>query len=33
MIRRGAIGKDEVVLFWHTGGVPALWAYAEELLP
>jgi D-cysteine desulfhydrase family pyridoxal phosphate-dependent enzyme len=33
LIRRGAIGKDEVVLFWHTGGVPALWAYAEELLP
>jgi len=32
MIRRGAIGKDEVVLFWHTGGVPALWAYSEELL-
>jgi D-cysteine desulfhydrase family pyridoxal phosphate-dependent enzyme len=33
LIRRGVIGKDEVVLFWHTGGVPALWAYAEELLP
>jgi D-cysteine desulfhydrase family pyridoxal phosphate-dependent enzyme len=33
LIRRGAIGKDEVVLFWHTGGVPALWAYAGELLP
>jgi D-cysteine desulfhydrase family pyridoxal phosphate-dependent enzyme len=32
MIRRGVIGKDEVVLFWHTGGVPALWAYADELL-
>jgi 1-aminocyclopropane-1-carboxylate deaminase/D-cysteine desulfhydrase-like pyridoxal-dependent ACC family enzyme len=32
MIRRGVIGKDEVILFWHTGGVPALWAYAEELL-
>ena len=32
MIRRGVIGKDEVILFWHTGGTPALWAYADELL-
>jgi D-cysteine desulfhydrase family pyridoxal phosphate-dependent enzyme len=32
LIRRGAIGKDETVLFWHTGGVPALWAYTDELV-
>jgi len=31
LIRRGAIAKDETVLFWHTGGIPALWAYAKEL--
>ena len=32
LIRRGAFGTDETVLFWHTGGIPALFAYAEELL-
>ena len=32
LIRRGLIGKDETVLFWHTGGVPALWAYTNELI-
>ncbi len=32
LIRRGEIGKKETVLFWHTGGVPALWAYTEELV-
>lgn len=32
LIRRGVIGKDETVLFWHTGGAPALWAYAEKLV-
>jgi L-cysteate sulfo-lyase len=31
LIRRGTIGKDETVLFWHTGGVPALWAYMNQL--
>lgn len=31
LIRRGEIGKDETVLFWHTGGIPALWAYMNEL--
>ncbi|MBZ5496508.1 MAG: D-cysteine desulfhydrase family protein [Acidobacteriia bacterium] len=31
LIRRGVIGKDETVLFWHTGGVPALWAYMNQL--
>jgi 1-aminocyclopropane-1-carboxylate deaminase/D-cysteine desulfhydrase-like pyridoxal-dependent ACC family enzyme len=32
MIRRGEIGVSETVLFWHTGGVPAIWAYAREIL-
>ena len=31
MIRRGQIGSDERVLFWHTGGTPALFAYAGDL--
>ena len=32
LIRRGVIGKEERVLFWHTGGGPALFAYAEQLV-
>jgi len=32
LVRRGEIGKSETVLFWHTGGSPALYAYAEELM-
>jgi D-cysteine desulfhydrase family pyridoxal phosphate-dependent enzyme len=32
MIRKGEIGGDEAVLFWHTGGTPALFAYAAGLL-
>ena len=32
LVRRGEIGKDETVLFWHTGGSPALYAYADQLL-
>ena len=32
LIRIGVFGKDETVLFWHTGGIPALFAYADELL-
>ncbi len=31
LVRRGSIRSDENVLFWHTGGTPALWAYATEL--
>ncbi len=31
LIRRGIIGKNETILFWHTGGVPALWAYMNQL--
>jgi D-cysteine desulfhydrase len=32
MIRRGAIGPEETVLFWHTGGAPALFSYADDLV-
>jgi D-cysteine desulfhydrase family pyridoxal phosphate-dependent enzyme len=31
LIREGHIHADEQILFWHTGGTPALFAYAEEL--
>ena len=30
LIRRGEIGRDESVLFWHTGGSAALFAYADH---
>ena len=29
LIRRGVIRQDETILFWHTGGTPALFAYAS----
>jgi L-cysteate sulfo-lyase len=32
LIKRGEIGSNETVLFWHTGGIPALFAYSGELL-
>jgi 1-aminocyclopropane-1-carboxylate deaminase/D-cysteine desulfhydrase-like pyridoxal-dependent ACC family enzyme len=31
MIRAGEIPPGDRILFWHTGGAPALWAYAEQL--
>ncbi len=31
LIRRGTFHQDETVLFWHTGGVPALFAYVNEV--
>ncbi len=31
LIRRGVIREGETILFWHTGGTPALWAYTQEL--
>jgi 1-aminocyclopropane-1-carboxylate deaminase/D-cysteine desulfhydrase-like pyridoxal-dependent ACC family enzyme len=31
-IRRGAIGADETVVFVHSGGLPIVFAYAEEVL-
>jgi len=34
LIRKGFFKKDETILFWHTGGQPALFAdkYSQELL-
>ena len=31
MVRHGEIGPRQRVLFWHTGGIPALWAYGHQL--
>jgi 1-aminocyclopropane-1-carboxylate deaminase/D-cysteine desulfhydrase-like pyridoxal-dependent ACC family enzyme len=31
-IRKGTYTKDQTVVFVHTGGTPALFAYADELL-
>jgi D-cysteine desulfhydrase len=31
LIRKGTFRSNETVLFWHTGGAPALFAYAREL--
>ncbi|MGM8887922.1 D-cysteine desulfhydrase family protein, partial [Psychrobacter sp. 1U2] len=31
MIRTGQIKKTDRVLFWHTGGAPALFAYSSDL--
>ena len=31
LVRQGEIGPYERVLFWHTGGTPALFAYAPDL--
>jgi D-cysteine desulfhydrase len=31
LIRKGVFKRGETVLFWHTGGAPALFAYAAEL--
>src|SRR6478609_5121464 len=32
LIRQGKYRRGETVLFWHTGGAPALFAYAHELV-
>lgn len=32
MIRKSTLSKGQRVLFWHTGGIPALFAYGEEIL-
>jgi L-cysteate sulfo-lyase len=32
MVRKEEIGAGERVVFWHTGGLPALFAYASELV-
>lgn len=31
MIRAGRFAPDDRVMFWHTGGAPAIFAYAREL--
>ncbi len=31
-VRQGCFRTDEKVLFWHTGGTPALYAYASSLV-
>lgn len=31
MIRSGKLTKEDSVLFWHTGGAPAIFAYADSL--
>lgn len=32
MIERGELSPEHSVLFWHTGGLPALFPYAEDLI-
>jgi D-cysteine desulfhydrase len=32
LVRRGTFGTGETILFWHTGGTPALHAYGDALL-
>jgi len=32
LIRQGVFKHGETVLFWHTGGTPALFAYAKDVL-
>lgn len=31
LIRQGRFAAEETVVFWHTGGLPALFAYADQL--
>ena len=32
MIKRGELSREHSVLFWHTGGIPALFPYARDLI-
>ncbi|MFA9407003.1 MAG: D-cysteine desulfhydrase family protein, partial [Anaerolineales bacterium] len=32
LIKQGKIPPDERILFWHTGGTPALFAYGDVLV-
>ena len=32
LVRQGAFGADEKILFLHTGGSPALYAYRDDVL-
>jgi 1-aminocyclopropane-1-carboxylate deaminase/D-cysteine desulfhydrase-like pyridoxal-dependent ACC family enzyme len=29
----GRLGRDDTVVFLHTGGLPAVFAYRDDLLP
>jgi len=31
-VRRGEFRPSDTGLFWHTGGIPALFGYARELV-
>lgn len=31
LVRKGVFASDQNILFWHTGGLPALFAYADQL--
>jgi 1-aminocyclopropane-1-carboxylate deaminase/D-cysteine desulfhydrase-like pyridoxal-dependent ACC family enzyme len=31
LIRQGHIDRDDGILFWHTGGQPAIFAYGNKL--
>jgi D-cysteine desulfhydrase len=31
LVHRGRFNTDEQVVFWHTGGAPALFAYRDVL--
>jgi D-cysteine desulfhydrase len=31
MVEKGDFSSDDIILFWHTGGCPALFPYAEEI--
>jgi D-cysteine desulfhydrase len=31
MVRQGRFAEEETVVFWHTGGLPAIFAYEKEL--
>jgi D-cysteine desulfhydrase len=30
MVRKGQFGREDHIIFLHTGGAPGLWAYADE---
>jgi D-cysteine desulfhydrase family pyridoxal phosphate-dependent enzyme len=32
LVRNGRFAADEILIFLHTGGLPALWAYGESLV-
>jgi L-cysteate sulfo-lyase len=31
-VRKEVLEQNETVMFWHTGGAPALFAYAGDLI-